>query len=40
MALNDDIADMEKANGICSLTFVADNFSHPSTFPIKDSRSA
>ena len=44
MPLNDDIVDMEKLDGICSLTFVVDNFSglflHPSIISIKDSRSA
>ena len=42
--LNDDIVDIEKADRICSLTFVVDNFSglflHPSIFSIKDFRSA
>ena len=36
MLLNDDIVDNEKPNGICSLTFVVDEFSglflHPSIF--------
>ena len=41
MSLNDDIVDIEKHDGIDSLTF-ADDFSrlflHPSIFSIKDSR--
>ena len=44
MVLNDNIIDIEKLEGICSLTFVADEFSglfsFPSIFFIKDSRSA
>ena len=44
MLLNDDIVDIEKPDGICSLTFVVDEFSalflHPSIFFIKHSRSA
>ena len=43
-ALNDDIVDIEKPDGICSPTFVVDEFSglflHPSIFSIKHSRSA
>ena len=42
--LNDDIVDIEKHDGICSLNLVADDFSgfflHPPIFPIKDSRYA
>ena len=42
--LNDDIVDIEKPDGICSLNLVADDFSgfflHPPIFPIKDSRYA
>ena len=42
--LNDDIADIEKLNGICLLTFTVDKFSglflHPSIFFIKHSRTA
>ena len=42
--LNDDMADIETLNGICSLTFFIYNFpglsSDPSVFSIKDSRSA
>ena len=42
--LIDDIVDIEKPDGICSLTFVVDDFSglfsHPSIFTIKDSKSA
>ena len=41
---NTDIADIENPNGICSLTFVVDEFSrlflHPSIFSIIRSRSA
>ena len=44
MPLNDDIADIEKPDGICSLTFIEDYFSglllHPSVFTSKDSRPA
>ena len=44
MFLNDDIVDIEKLDGICSLTFVADKFSglflHPSIFYVIYSRSA
>ena len=44
MLLNEDIADIEKSDGICSLTFVVDEFSvlflHPLIFPIIHSRSA
>ena len=44
MLLNDDIVDIEKPDGICSPTFVVDEFSglflHPSIFSIKHSRSA
>ena len=44
MSLNDNIVDTEKPDGICSPTFVADNFSglllHPSMFSIEYSRSA
>ena len=44
MLLNDDIGDIEKPDGIYSLTFVVDEFSglflHPSIFSIKHSRSA
>ena len=36
MLLNDDIVEIEKADGICLLTFVVDEFSglflHPSVF--------
>ena len=43
MLLNDDIVDIEKSDGICSLTFDVDEFSglflHPSIFSIKHSRS-
>ena len=42
--LNDDIVDIEKADEICSLTFVVDDFSgcylHLSRLTIKDSRPA
>ena len=42
--LYDDIVDIEKPDGICSLTFVVDEFSglflHPSIFSIVHSRSA
>ena len=42
--LNDDIVDIEKPVGICSRTFVEDEFSglflHPSVFSITHSRSA
>ena len=44
MLLNEDIVDIEKPDGICSLTFVVDEFSglflHPSIFSIKHSRPA
>ena len=44
MLLNCNIGNIEKPDGICSLTFVMDNFSglflHPSIFSIKHSRSA
>ena len=44
ISLNGDIADIEKPDGICSLSFVLDDFSglslHSSIFSIKDSRSA
>ena len=44
MLFNDDIVDIEKPEGICSPTFVRDEFSgkvlHPSIFSIKHSRSA
>ena len=44
MLLNDDAVDIEKPYGICSLTFVVNEFSglylHPSIFSIKRSRSA
>ena len=43
MFLNDDIVDIEKLDGICSTTFVVDEFSglflQPSIFSIKHSRS-
>ena len=39
MILNDDIVDIEKPNGICSLSFVANEFAglflNPSVFSIK-----
>ena len=42
MLLNDDIVDIAKPDGICSLTFFADEvsglFLHPSNFSIKHSR--
>ena len=44
MLLNEDIIDIEKPEGICSLTFVVDEFSvlflHPSILSIIHSRSA
>ena len=44
LLLNEDVADIGKPDGICSLTFVADEFSglllHPSMFCYKHSRSA
>ena len=44
MFLNDDIVDIEKPDGICSPTFVVDEFSglflHSSIFSIKHSRCA
>ena len=43
MLLNDDIVDIEKADGICLSTFVVDEFSglflHQSVFFIQHSRS-
>ena len=43
MLLNDDIEDIAKPDGICSLTFVVDEFSglflHPSIFSNIYSRS-
>ena len=42
MLLNDDIVDIKKLDGICSLTFYVEEFSglflHPSIFYIKYSR--
>ena len=44
MFLNDDIVDIEKPDGICSINFDVDEFSglflYPSAFSIKHSRSA
>ena len=44
LLLNENIVDIEKPDGLCSLTFVVDEFSglflHPSIFSIKHSRSA
>ena len=44
MLLNDDIADIEKAELMCMSTFVVDEFTglflHPSAFSIKHSRPA
>ena len=44
MCLNDDVVHIKKSDGICSLTFVVDNFSglvlHPAIFTITDQRSA
>ena len=44
MILNKDILDIEKSDGICSFTFVVDEFSvlflYPSVFSIIHSRSA
>ena len=44
MLLNEDIVDIEKPDGTCSLTFVLDKFSglflHRSSFSIIHSRSA
>ena len=44
MILDDDIVDIEKPDGICSLISVVNEFSglflHPSIFSIKHSRSA
>ena len=44
MFLNDEIVDIGKPDGMCSLGFVVDEFSglffHPSVFSIKHSRSA
>ena len=41
MSLKDDVVDIEKSDGICSLAFVVDNFLglllHPSVFSVKDS---
>ena len=43
MLLDDDNVDIEKSDGICSLTFVVDEssglFLHPSVFSVKHSRS-
>ena len=43
MLSNDDIVDIEQHDGICSLTFVVNEFSglflYPSIYSIKDSRS-
>ena len=43
MLLNEDIVDIEKPDGICSLNFGVDEFSglflHPSIFSIIQSRS-
>ena len=43
LSLNNDIVDIETADGICSPTFVVYNFSrlflNPFIFPIKDPRS-
>ena len=42
MSLNNNIVDTESPDGICSSTFVVDDFSglllHPPNFSIKDSR--
>ena len=43
MILNNNTVDIEKPDGICLPTFVADEFSeflHPSIFSIKHPRSA
>ena len=44
LLLNEDVVDIGKPDGICSLTFVADEVSglllHPSIFSYKHSRSA
>ena len=44
MLLNDNIVNIEKPDGICSLTFVLNTFSllflHPSIFSIEHSRPA
>ena len=44
MILNENIVEIEKPDGICSLTFVVDEFSglllYPSIFSIMHSRSA
>ena len=44
MLLNEDIVDIEKPSGICSCTFVVDEFSglllHPSIVSIMNSRPA
>ena len=40
MLLNDNVVDIEKPDGICSLTSVIDGFSEFSTFSIKHARSA
>ena len=43
MALNGNVINIEKPDGLCSLTFVVNDFSglflHPSIFSIKYSRS-
>ena len=43
MLLNEDIVDIEKPDGICSRTFVVNEFSglflHPSIFSTKHSKS-
>ena len=42
MRLNGGIIDIDRRDGICSLSFVIDNFSelfsHPSIFTIQDSK--
>ena len=44
MPLNEDIVNIEKPNGTCSMTLAVDGFLRlffqPLIFPIKDSRSA
>ena len=44
LSLNNNIVDIEKPYGVCSLTFVVDDFSglilHQPIFPIEDSRFA
>ena len=44
MLLNEDIVDIEKPGGICSLTYVVEEFSglflHPSIFSVRQLRSA